>query len=71
MIGEISIAGVFMPALLLIGVLALIITGLLTQLLQVAGVYRLVAYRPLVDLALFVLVLGLLTFLTAPLGLPT
>jgi hypothetical protein len=70
MIGEISIGGVFMPALLLLGVLALIVTGLLSQLLQLIGVYRFVAYRPLVDLALFVLVLGLIVLLTAPLGLP-
>lgn len=71
MIGEISIGGVFVPAVLLLGVLALILTGLLTQLFHRIGAYRVVAYRPLVDLALFVLVFGLLTLLTAPLGLPT
>jgi hypothetical protein len=71
MIGEVSIGGVFLPAVLVLGVLALVLTGLLTQLLQVIGVYRLVAYRPLVDLALFVLVLGLIALVTAPLGLPT
>lgn len=70
MIGELSIGGVFVPALLVLGVIALLITGLLTQLLQLTGVYRVVAYRPLVDLAIFVLVLGLIVLLTAPLGLP-
>jgi hypothetical protein len=70
MIGELSIGGVYVPALLMLGVLALVITGLLTQLLQLIGVYRVVAYRPLVDLSLFVLVLGLIVLLTAPLGLP-
>jgi type IV secretory pathway VirB6-like protein len=70
MIGELSLGGVFVPALLVLSVIALIITGLLTQLLQVVGVYRVVAYRPLVDLAIFVLVLGLIVLLTAPFGLP-
>jgi hypothetical protein len=70
MIGEISIGGVFMPALLVLGAFALVATALLTQLLQVIGVYRVVAYRPLVDLAIFVLLLGLIVLLTAPLGLP-
>jgi hypothetical protein len=70
MIGEVSIGGVFMPALLVLGAFALVATALLTQLLQVIGVYRVVAYRPLVDLAIFVLILGLIVLLTAPLGLP-
>jgi hypothetical protein len=68
MIGEISIGGVYVPALLLLGLGALVVTGLLTQLLQIAGFYRLIAYRPLVDLCLFVLVLGLAVFLTLPPG---
>jgi hypothetical protein len=68
MIGEISIAGVYVPALLLLALAALFITGVLTQLLQFAGFYRLIAYRPLVDLCLFVLVLGLIVLLTLPAG---
>jgi hypothetical protein len=68
MIGEISIAGVYVPALLLLVLAALFITGVLTQLLQFAGFYRLIAYRPLVDLCLFVLVLGLIVLLTLPAG---
>jgi hypothetical protein len=69
MIGEISIGGVFFPPLLLLGLGALALTGVLTRLLQLTGVYRYVAYRPLVDLSLFVLLLGLAVFLSAPLGL--
>jgi len=68
MIGEISIAGVYVPALLLLGIAALFITGALTQLLRLAGFYRLIAYRTLVDLCLFVLVLGLIVLLTLPAG---
>lgn len=68
MTGEIAIGGVFVPSLLLLGFAALLVMGLLTQLLQVIGVYRFVAYRPLVDLCLFILVLGGLVLLSAPFG---
>jgi hypothetical protein len=68
MTGEISILGVYIPALLLLGLVALVLTGVLTQLLQLVGFYRLIAYRPLVDICLFVLLLGLIVFLTMPVG---
>lgn len=69
MIGEVSIGGVYLPALLLLALAALVLTGLLSRLLALISAYRLVAYRPLVDLALFMLILGLLAALTTPLGL--
>ena len=68
MIGEIVIGGVYIPAPLLLALVALALTGLLTQILQIAGFYRLIAYRPLVDLCLFLLLLGLIVFLTSPAG---
>jgi hypothetical protein len=68
MIGEISVGGVFFPPLLLLGALALVISGILSRLFQIIGVYRYVAYRPLVDCALFVLILGLIVILSAPFG---
>ncbi len=58
MIGEIAIGGVYVPALLLLGLLALVLTGLLTQIFSLIGVYRLVAYRPLVDLSVSAPYLG-------------
>ncbi|MDO6413545.1 DUF1656 domain-containing protein [Sphingomonas sp. BIUV-7] len=66
MTGEISIGGVYLPTILLLTVAALLLTGLLTRLFAFVGIYRLVAYRPLVDLALFILILGLLALLTGP-----
>ncbi|WP_404710926.1 DUF1656 domain-containing protein [Sphingomonas sp. MMS24-J13] len=69
MIGEVSIGGVYLPALLLLALAALVLTGLLTRFFSLVGVYRLVAYRPLVDLCLFMLLLGLLALLTMPLGI--
>jgi len=71
MIGEISIGGVLFPPLLLLGLGALALTGVLSRLFQIIGVYRFVAYRPLVDLSLFILLLGLAVFLTAHLGPPS
>jgi len=68
MISEISIGGVFFPPLLLLGLAALALTGVLSRLFQIIGIYRFVAYRPLVDLSLFILLLGLAVLLTAHLG---
>jgi hypothetical protein len=68
MIGEVSIGGVYFPALLLLGFLALVATGLATRILAFVGAYRLVAYRPIVDISLFVIVLGLLVTLTPHFG---
>jgi len=68
MIGEISIFGVFVPSLLLLTVLALALTGIFTAVLQIVGFYRIIAYRPLVDLALFIFLLGLLVLISAPFG---
>jgi putative exporter of polyketide antibiotics len=68
MMGDVELGGVYFPALLLLGAIALILTGLLTRLINLVGGYRVVAYRPLADLALFVLILGLLTFITTKPG---
>ena len=69
MIGEVSIGGVFLPSLLVLAIAALAIVVLISRLLALVGAYRLVAYRPLVDVALFLLILGLLASLTTTFGL--
>lgn len=66
MTGEISIGGVYLPSILLLAIAAVILTAIATRLLAFAGFYRAVTYRPLVDLALFFLILGLLALLTGP-----
>ena len=68
MTGEVSLGGVYVPPLLLLGIAALLLTGLFSRLLAATGAYRIVVYRPLVDLALFVIVLGLLALLTGNLA---
>lgn len=68
MIGEVAIGGVLVPPLLLLAILALAATMLLTRLLALVGFYRVVAWRPLVDVALYFLVLGLIVAVTASHG---
>jgi Protein of unknown function (DUF1656) len=56
MIGEIDVYGVFLPILLVWGLLALMITAVLRRVLARIGFYRLVWHRPLVDLSLLVII---------------
>lgn len=66
--GETSILGVFMPTILLLAVIASIITMLLMRLADFVGFYRIVAYRALVDLCLYVIVLGALSLFAPHIG---
>ncbi|PZU08167.1 DUF1656 domain-containing protein [Sphingomonas sp.] len=68
MIGEIAIGGVFLPTILVLAIVSLVLAGITSRLLGYAGAYRLVTYRPLVDVALFILILGLLSLLTGHLA---
>lgn len=63
MTGETSIGGVFVPTLLLLAVAALALTIVVVRLIALGGLYRFVAYRAAVDVSLYVLILGLLSFL--------
>ncbi|MFT3978717.1 MAG: DUF1656 domain-containing protein [Sphingomonas bacterium] len=63
--GEVSLGGVYMPGLLLLAIVALLLTAVLTRLLGLIGAYRLFAYRPLVDVAIYVIMLGALVLLFA------
>ncbi|MTJ81960.1 MAG: DUF1656 domain-containing protein [Telmatospirillum sp.] len=60
MFTEITIGGVAMPGLLILASSALLLTGLSSRLLTSLGIHRLFAHRPLAELSLFVLWLGLL-----------
>jgi hypothetical protein len=66
--GEISIAGVFMPTILLLAVIASVLTMVLLRFVNLSGLYRFVAYRALVDLCLYILILGALSFLAPHIG---
>lgn len=69
MIGEISIGGVFIPSLIILVLVATVLTAMFSRLLSWVGFYRLVANRPLTDLAVFLLLLGAVVWLTARWGL--
>ena len=69
MIGEVSIDGVYVPSLLLLVLAAVALTALLSRLLSVVGFSRLMVYRPLTDIALFLLLLAAIVWLTERWGL--
>ena len=58
MIAEFDIYGVFVPALLVFAIVALLLLLALTRLLAAIGFYRYVWHRPLFDLALGVILFG-------------
>ncbi len=58
MISEFDVYGVFVPALLVWGMIALLLVALLRRVLAHVGFYRLVWHRPLVDLSLLVIILA-------------
>lgn len=68
MTGEIAIDGVYVPTMLLLGVIAMLLTIALARMFNAFGLYRFVAYRALVDLCLFVLLLGLLAWASPLIG---
>jgi hypothetical protein len=58
MIGELDIHGVFVPALLVWALSALVASVLLRRVLRRIGFYRLVWHPALFDAAIFVVLLG-------------
>ncbi|CAO3402440.1 MULTISPECIES: DUF1656 domain-containing protein [unclassified Azospirillum] len=60
MILDLDFGGVFLPGLLVLALAALAGTVALVRLFAAAGLFRLTASRPLVELATFALLYGLL-----------
>jgi hypothetical protein len=65
---ELDLFGVFVPGLLCCGVIAFILNTLLRHTLARSGFYRIVWHRSLFDLAMFIIVLGAVVWLTAAMG---
>jgi hypothetical protein len=59
MIGEIDIFGVFVPAVLVLMLIAYLINLVIRTVLDRVGFYRFVWHRSIFDLGIYVLVLGL------------
>jgi hypothetical protein len=64
MIGEIDIFGVFVPAILVLMLIAYLINQVIRTLLARIGFYRLVWHRSIFDLGIYVLVLGLVVIVS-------
>ena len=69
MTGEIALAGIYVPTLLLLALVALILSWGVTRLIGALGLYRFLAYRAAVDLSIFVLMLGALAILVPTFGI--
>lgn len=65
---ELDLFGVFVPGLLVCGLLALAVNAALRRVLAFIGFYRIVWHQALFNLALFIIVLGAVTWLTAAVG---
>lgn len=61
MIGEINIDGVFVPPLIIYAVIAALLLSILRRFLTRVGFYRIVWHGPLVNVALYVLILAAIT----------
>jgi protein AaeX len=60
-IGEFDIYGVYFPAFAVFAAIALVIQLAINRFLRAVGFYRLVWHRALFDLAVYVILLGVVT----------
>ncbi|WP_460155053.1 DUF1656 domain-containing protein [Pseudomonas sp. S1_F04] len=60
MIVDLDVGGVLIPGLLALVFVAIFVTVAIIRVLRVVGIYRLFAHWPLVELAIFALIYGLL-----------
>lgn len=61
MIGEVDIYGVYFPAFIVFAGVAFLLQLAVNRLFNSFGVYRFVWHRPLFDLAIYVILLGVVT----------
>ena len=66
-IGEFDIYGVYFPAFAVLAAIAFVLQLAIRRLLAACGVYRFVWHRALFDLAIYVILLGVVTAAAAPL----
>ncbi len=64
MIGEINILGVFVPAVLVLMMVAYIVKRGLVMLLALTGIYRFVWHRAAFDFCLYVFIFGAIVVLS-------
>jgi hypothetical protein len=64
MIGEIDVFGVYVPAILVLMLITYLIAIVLRMAFTRVGLYRLVWHRSIFDLGIYILVLGLVVFVS-------
>jgi hypothetical protein len=64
MIGEIDIFGVYVPALLVLMLIAYLLNMVLTRVFAIAGLYRFIWHRSVFDLAIYIVVLGIVVIVS-------
>ncbi|WP_109477311.1 DUF1656 domain-containing protein [Paraburkholderia sp. C35] len=64
MIGEIDILGVFVPAVLVLMIIAYLMNLVVRNVLARIGVYRFIWHRSIFDLGIYVLLLGLVVIVS-------
>ncbi len=69
MIVDLNIGGVFIPGLVVLAVIALGLSVGVIRLFSAVGIHRLFAYPPLIELATFVMIYGLLVRYAPSMGL--
>jgi protein AaeX len=60
-IGEFDIYGVYFPAFVVFAAVALLLQVVIKRILDASGFYRLVWHRALFDLAMYVILVGVVT----------
>ncbi|MFZ5738192.1 MAG: DUF1656 domain-containing protein [Pseudomonadota bacterium] len=60
MIVDLNVAGVFIPGLVVLALVALIATMAVIRLCTAIGILRLFAYRPLIEIATFLIIYAVL-----------
>ena len=64
MIGEVDIYGVYLPAALVLMLVAYLFCLVVTRVFDRVGLYRFVWHRSIFDLAIYVIVLGLVVIVS-------
>jgi hypothetical protein len=68
MIGEINIVGVFIPAVLVLMLVAYMVSRGVVALLALTGIYRFVWHRAAFDFCLYIFIFGAIVVLTRRFG---
>jgi len=64
MIGEIDIYGVFLPAVLVLMLISYLLCLIVTRVFDRVGLYRFIWHRSIFDLAIYVIVLGIVVIVS-------